>query len=53
MRRDENAKDSNVDTCRNNSSTPFKSLNCLSRLGDDADSVDDDLEQQLDLEYPE
>jgi hypothetical protein len=53
VRWDEDAEHSNVDTRYGESGTPFYSLDCLSRLGNDTDSVDDDLHQKLDLKYPE
>jgi hypothetical protein len=38
------AEYSNVDNCCHQGGAPFKAPDCLSGLGDDTDSVDDDLE---------
>lgn len=49
---DENAKHSNIHTSHDPSSGPFHDRNCFPMFGNDGDSVDDDLHQQLDLEHP-
>jgi hypothetical protein len=52
VRRDEDAKDSNVNARYGKCGAPFQLLDCPLGLSDNADSVDDDLHQQLDLKYP-
>lgn len=49
---DENAKHSNIHTSHDPSSGPFHDCNRFSMFGDDGDSVDDDLHQQLYLKHP-
>jgi hypothetical protein len=46
-------KDGNVDAGDDERSAPFEFKDCRSMLGDDGDSVDDDLQEQLDLKDPE
>jgi hypothetical protein len=53
MRRDEDAKDGNVDARHDGGSSPFDLGDCASVFGDDGDSVDDDLHQELDFKDPE
>ena len=45
MGRDPDAEHSNVDTGDDNSCTPFYPGDCSCILGDDCDSVDDDLQK--------
>lgn len=53
MRRDPDAKDGHVDGGDDGGSSPLEQADGLLALGDDGDSVDDDLHEQLDLEDPE
>ena len=46
-------KDGNVDASDDEGRAPFEFKDCRSMLGDDGDSVDDDLQKQLDLKDPE
>ena len=46
-------KDGDVDASDNEGRAPFEFKDCRSMLGDDGDSVDDDLQKQLDLKDPE
>ena len=47
------AKDGNIDCRHDSSSSPLKFLQFPSVLGNEQDSINDDLHQQLDLKGPE
>lgn len=49
---DPDAEDGNIDACNDESSAPFELSDGAFMLGDDCDSVDDDLHEQLNLEDP-
>jgi hypothetical protein len=53
MRRDPDAKDGHVDGGDDGGGSPLEQTDGLLALGNDGDSVDDDLHEQLDLEDPE
>lgn len=53
VRGDEDDKDCNIDACHDGCGSPFQLLNRLSRLGNDSDSIDDDLHEKLCLKDPE
>ena len=53
MRRDPDAEDGNVDGSDEDEGTPFEFLNRTAVLGDECNSIDDDLHEQLNLKHPE
>jgi len=53
MRGDPDAEDGNVDSSNEGSGSPFYVTNCATVLGDQSDTVNDDLHEQLELEDPE
>jgi hypothetical protein len=52
MGRDPDAEHHNIDDCDNAGRYPFDPNHQISVFGDNIDSVDDDLHQQLNFEYP-
>jgi hypothetical protein len=52
MRRDPDTEYGNVDSGNEGSGAPFYVANCAAVLGDQSDTVDDDLHEELDLEDP-